>query len=141
MYSFYKTIDMIKTFRNKLSKTIGMNQVTSFLNRINASESICSFKLGVLITIKNLKEDLQLKFHFVNLMKKEYLHLGKSLTISPMTVMIYIQCGKLRKLDHSFLRICIHHEKFTMVYVHVEKIMLQRPKEMFLYIMVNIISP
>ena len=58
MYSFYKTIDMIKTFRNKLSKTIGMNQVTSFLNRINASESICSFKLVVLITVKNLKEDL-----------------------------------------------------------------------------------
>ena len=37
---------------------------------------------------KNLNQELQLKFHFVNLMKKEYLRIGKSLTISPMTVMI-----------------------------------------------------
>ena len=29
-----------------------MNQVTPFLNRINASESICSFKLGLMIAIK-----------------------------------------------------------------------------------------
>ena len=30
-----------------------MNQVTPFLNRNNASESICSFKLGLAIAIKN----------------------------------------------------------------------------------------
>ena len=30
-----------------------MNQVTPFLNRTNASESICSFKLGLMIAIKN----------------------------------------------------------------------------------------
>ena len=30
-----------------------MNRVAPFLNRINASESICSFKLGLMITIKN----------------------------------------------------------------------------------------
>ena len=29
-----------------------MNQVTPFLNRINASESICSFKLGLMIATK-----------------------------------------------------------------------------------------
>ena len=55
-----------------------------------------------------------------------------------------LQCGKLRKLDHSFLwkiRICIHHAKFTMAYVHVEKITLERPKETFLYVMMNITSP
>ena len=30
-----------------------MNEVTPFLNRINASESVCSFKLGLMIAIKN----------------------------------------------------------------------------------------
>ena len=30
-----------------------MNQVTPFLGRINASESICSFKLGLMIAVKN----------------------------------------------------------------------------------------
>ena len=30
-----------------------MNQVTPFLNRINASEFVCSFKLGLMIAIKN----------------------------------------------------------------------------------------
>ena len=49
-----------------------------------------------------------------------------------------------RKLGHSFLckiRICIHHAKYTMTYVHVEKITLERPKETFLYVMMNITSP
>ena len=30
-----------------------MNQVAPFLNRINALESICSFKLGLMIATKN----------------------------------------------------------------------------------------
>ena len=35
-------------------------------------------------------------------------------------------------------RICIHHAKFTMADLHVEKITLERPKEKFLYVMMNI---
>ena len=31
-----------------------MNQVTLFLNRINTSEPLCSFKLGLMITRKNV---------------------------------------------------------------------------------------
>ena len=30
-----------------------MNPVTPFLNRINASESICSFKIGLMVGTKN----------------------------------------------------------------------------------------
>ena len=36
-----------------------MNQVTPFLNRINASESICSFKLGLMIALKNASKFLR----------------------------------------------------------------------------------
>ena len=48
----------------------------------------------------------------------------------------YFTNKKIRKI-----RTCIHYAKFTMVYVLVEKITLERPEETFLYVMTNIISP
>ena len=58
--------------------------------------------------------------------------------------MIEMWYAKLRKLDHSFLsriKVCIHHAKFTVAYVHVEKITLEKPKETFLYVMMTIKKP
>ena len=46
----------------------------------------------------------------------------------------------IRSLDHSFLwkiRICIHHAKFTMIFVHMERATLERPEETFPYVMMN----
>ena len=51
---------------------------------------------------------------------------------------------KLRKIIHSILskiRICIHHVKFTMTDLHVEKNTFKRSKETFLYVMMNIENP
>ena len=50
----------------------------------------------------------------------------------------------LRKIIHSILsktRICIHHVKFTITDLHMEKNTLKRSKETFLYLMMNIENP
>ena len=51
---------------------------------------------------------------------------------------------KLRKIIHSIpsrIRICIHHVKFGMIDLHVEKNTLKRSKETFLYVTMNIENP
>ena len=77
-------------------------------------------------------------------MKKEYLHLEKNFnyfTDDGYDINVVWKTKKVRSFfplkDNNLHPSC----KITMVYVPVEQITFERPKETFLYVMMNIISP